>query len=58
MSEPCDIKNLCMDGLVNDEGHHKQWYLEQILEALGFDLAEIRAELLREGYEVEVGIIP
>jgi len=58
MTDSVDVKNLCVEGLMTDGSHHKQWFFEQILEALGFDLNEIRAELLREGYEIEVGIIP
>lgn len=25
------IESLCLDGLDTDGGHHKQWYLEEIL---------------------------
>lgn len=28
------IKELCLNGLSIDGGHHKQWYLEQILQTL------------------------
>lgn len=34
----CGLEQLCVDGLTTDGGHHKQWYLEQIL------LATIGAE--------------
>jgi hypothetical protein len=29
------MADLARDGLQTDGGHHKQWYLEQILEACG-----------------------
>jgi len=32
------IKGIVIAGLCTDDGHHKQWYLEQILIRLGFDL--------------------
>jgi len=25
------VVELCVDGMITDGGHHKQWYLEQIL---------------------------
>ena len=47
-----------------DGGHHKQWYLEQILVALGYDLEQVKRELWDEipayddGYKWEEGIPP
>lgn len=38
------IKDLIVDGLLTDGGHHKQWYLEKILEKLGFNVEQLRAE--------------
>ena len=35
---------LAICGLYFDEGHHKQWFLEAIIEALGSDLEVVRAE--------------
>jgi len=36
------IKALALSGLLTDGGHHKQWYLEEILKALGYDLKDLR----------------
>lgn len=52
------VKDLCIDGLITDEGHHKTWYIERVLEALGFDIKEIRADVQRHGYDWEPGIAP
>lgn len=49
--------SLAINGLLTDGSHHKQWFLERILEALGYDLAQIRDELLPE-YDWEDGIAP
>lgn len=38
--------NLAIEGLFCDGGHHKQWYLEEVLRALGVDLAVV---LMDEG---------
>lgn len=32
------IANILFDALYHDGGHHKQWYIEQALLKLGFDL--------------------
>jgi hypothetical protein len=53
-----DVKELCISGLVEDAAHHKTWYFEEILKEMGYDLEEIRAQLLREGHEWEPGIPP
>ena len=47
-------------GLFVDGGHHKQWFLESILEALGVDLDELRAAYEQDDeYEPwEPGIAP
>jgi hypothetical protein len=52
------IEELCTDGLITDEGHHKTWYLEQILETIGVDLTDLRARLISQGYDWEPGIAP
>ena len=52
------IKEVIIDGLLTDGAHHKQWFLEQIALKLGFDLSEIRKELLAEDYDWDDGIIP
>lgn len=43
-----EIKNLCLDGLFTDGGHHKQWYLERILIKLGYSLNEIKYQIESE----------
>lgn len=53
-----NVKELAIKGLLTDESHHKQWYLEEILKVLGFDLAVIRKELQADGYDWEDGIAP
>jgi len=50
------IKSLCMDGLRTDGAHHKQWFLEEILKALGCNLEEVRQDRRVNGYEWEEGI--
>ena len=52
------LYNLAVDGLLTDGGHHKQWYLEQILVTLGIDLDKLRESLNVGGYDWEEGIIP
>lgn len=37
-------KELMIRALINTEAHHKQWYIERALEALGVDLEELRKE--------------
>lgn len=44
---------LCVDGLITDGAHHKQWYLEQILEGLGVNIDDLRDDI---GWEK--GMIP
>lgn len=39
------IIGLATDGLLTDGSHHKQWYLEQILEVCGIDLKKLREKL-------------
>ena len=56
--EELKIKELCIGGLLTDGGHHKQWYLEEILKTLGFDLIKLREELIAEDYDWEDGISP
>ncbi len=43
-----EIKNLCISGLRTDGGHHKQWFLEEILKELGYDLEKISREICKE----------
>ncbi len=42
-------KELAIRGLVNREMHHKQWYIEEVLKALGTDLDELYQELTDSG---------
>jgi hypothetical protein len=50
---------LAISGLLTDtEWWHKQWYLEEILIALGKDLTKLREELNVEGYDWDKGIAP
>lgn len=43
-----EIKDLCISGLRTDGAHHKQWFLEEILKKLGFNLKKISKELIKE----------
>jgi hypothetical protein len=52
------IKELCIAGLLDDGSLHKQWFLEQILRVVGFDLAKLRGEMRAAGYEWTDSIIP
>ena len=52
------IFNLARNALETQERHHVQWYLEQILEVLGYDLEELRRQEQKAGYEWEPGIPP
>jgi hypothetical protein len=47
------VVNLAIDGLLVDGGHHKQWYLEEILKTFGVNLNELQKEC-----EFEKGIAP
>jgi len=50
---------LTVAGLTTDGAHHKQWYLEQILEKLGANVVLIRKELHRKnGYSWDDGVAP
>lgn len=51
-------KELAIDGLMTDGGWHKQWYLEEIIKALGYDLNEIRKQEQENGYDWDDGIVP
>ena len=48
-----EIKNLCVDGLCTDGGHHKQWFLEEILKKLGLDLKKVSRELIEKYAKAE-----
>ena len=37
---------MATQGLFIDGGHHKQWFLEQVLEALGVELDDIRQQIV------------
>ena len=44
-----EIRELVIDALITEGGHHKQWYLIQIAKKLGIDLNE---------YDIEEGVAP
>jgi len=47
------------EALYTEGGHHKQWYIERIMEALGADLEDMAQVLTRWGRgEWEKGIAP
>lgn len=47
-----------VSGLLVDGEHHKQWCFEQVLEALGEDLKDIKKNLAELDYGFEEGIAP
>jgi hypothetical protein len=49
------LTDLLVRGLVNDEGHHKQWYLEQVL---FFLIGKTMFDSLKSLEEWEDGIAP
>jgi len=52
------VTDLALDGLLTDGGHHKQWYLERILETLGIDLDWLVEAVKSADGELERGIAP
>lgn len=53
------LYKLCVEALTTDGAHHKQWYLERILEELGGDVETLREALEREGSSrLEEGVEP
>lgn len=52
------VKKLAIEGLMTDGAHHKQWYLEEILKAIGVDLKDLRETLRKTDYDWEDGIAP
>jgi hypothetical protein len=49
---------LAVNGLMTDGGHHKQWFLARILEALGVSVPDVRESLNAMGYDFDDGIAP
>lgn len=47
------IEEIALEAIQVDGGHHKQWYLEQILEVCGWDMDE-----LQKRHPHEEGIAP
>lgn len=47
------IESIALEAIQVDGGHHKQWYLEKILEMCGWD-----SEQLQKIYPHEEGIAP
>lgn len=58
LAESHKAVDLLIDALIQDGAHHKQWYIEQALKTLGYDLDVLKAELIAEDYEWEPGIPP
>jgi hypothetical protein len=52
------LRDLAIDGLLTDGGHHKQWYLERIVETLGINMDQLVEEIESLGGELEPGIAP
>lgn len=53
------LKKFILDGLSTDGSYHKQWYLEQLLVELGFDVNEIKKEYeKKEGCSWDEGTAP
>lgn len=50
-----NIKNYIIDALNTDGGHHKQWYLEEILKEI---LLPERYIIIQDRYDWEEGIPP
>lgn len=46
-----------INGLLVDGGHHKQWYLEQIAQGLGYGRTQIK-QRIGPDYDFEEGIAP
>lgn len=49
---------LVVCGLLTDGAHHKQWFLEQILIALGENVNKVRKTLRANDYDWDEGIPP
>jgi len=50
---------MAVEGLLTDGAHHKQWALEQVLKALGFDLIRIKGLIAEDQDGIwEKGIAP
>lgn len=49
---------LVVSGLLTDGGHHKQWFLERIAEALGYSVDYLREKLQELDYDFDEGIAP
>jgi len=47
------IKELCVDGLVETAPHHKQWFFEEILRVLKYDIEKLKREAHKNLYDPE-----
>jgi hypothetical protein len=58
--EKGDVKDLCINGLLTDGAHHKQWYFEQILKRIipNYNKQEFIIDNQLFDYEWEDGIAP
>lgn len=53
------IQRLAIEALLTDGVHHKHWFLERILEAVGVNLEQLAHEMLRSNdREWNKGIAP
>ena len=55
-----EIVEIALDGLFQDGSHHKQWYLERIIEKIlgKNDAAHLESNSIIEGFVWEKGIAP
>lgn len=42
------VRDLCVEALMTDGAHHKQWFLGEILKELGYNLKSVSRELIEE----------
>ena len=52
------LRELALRGLLASDDGQKQWYIEQIAQAVGIDLEAFRAELETDGRKIERGVAP
>jgi hypothetical protein len=53
-----ELEKFICDGMHTDGGHHKQWYLGQVLLMLGFTKEEVEKWLKYKDYDIDWGIAP
>lgn len=52
------VIDMCISGLCTDGEHHKQYYFEKILTALGVDMTMLKEIAEAQDYGWEPGIAP